>query len=305
MSATSLKNIALILMTIDHIGLYIPGMPIAFRWIGRLSAPVFLFCVLEGIEKTGNRKKYILRLYLFSLAMAFMEAVLNAFILPEHMMDGNIFLVYCAVAAFVCILEWSQEKYHSMKRGVLYIMLWQFIAQVLIILYCVLGLPGGNDKNFPLFRVFTGYIGTWWGNTVFAFGGAILYFFKKDKKKFSACFILMSFIPSFLVQIDFFPVLVGRSMHILEYSAGLPAIFVDLLSQTVRNFIGTFFGLDAIFVINSPWTDLFEKNYQWMMIGALPVFLLYNGQRGKGHKYFYYLYYMLHILCLGVMREIL
>ncbi|MBD5521310.1 MAG: hypothetical protein HDR03_08845 [Lachnospiraceae bacterium] len=46
MSITALKTLSLILMTIDHIGAFIPEMPIAFRWIGRLSAPVFLFCLL-------------------------------------------------------------------------------------------------------------------------------------------------------------------------------------------------------------------------------------------------------------------
>ena len=54
MSITALKTLSLILMTIDHIGAFIPEMPIAFRWIGRLSAPVFLFCLLEGIEKDSN-----------------------------------------------------------------------------------------------------------------------------------------------------------------------------------------------------------------------------------------------------------
>ena len=34
---------------------------------------------------------------------------------------------------------------------------------------------------------------------------------------------------------------------------------------------------------------------QWAMVFALPFMLLYNGERGRGLKYFFYLYYPLHI----------
>lgn len=39
---------------------------------------------------------------------------------------------------------------------------------------------------------------------------------------------------------------------------------------------------------------LFVVDYQWTMILALPIMYLYNGQRGTGHKWFFYAYYLLH-----------
>lgn len=45
MTSTSLKVIALILMLLDHIGQFIPGTPLWLHWLGRLSAPVFMFCM--------------------------------------------------------------------------------------------------------------------------------------------------------------------------------------------------------------------------------------------------------------------
>lgn len=39
---------------------------------------------------------------------------------------------------------------------------------------------------------------------------------------------------------------------------------------------------------------LFVEDYQWTMILALPVMHFYNGQRGAGHKWFFYAYYPLH-----------
>ena len=36
-------------------------------------------------------------------------------------------------------------------------------------------------------------------------------------------------------------------------------------------------------------------NYQWMMIGSLPLMLLYNGRKGKGNGKFFYFFYPAHI----------
>lgn len=58
MTSLSLKITALILMTIDHIGAFIPGMPILFRWLGRLSAPIF-FSVVRGLWISREIEKNI------------------------------------------------------------------------------------------------------------------------------------------------------------------------------------------------------------------------------------------------------
>ena len=47
MSSFGLKILALILMVIDHIAQFLPGMPIWMHWIGRLAAP-FLSIVVSG-----------------------------------------------------------------------------------------------------------------------------------------------------------------------------------------------------------------------------------------------------------------
>ena len=48
MSNTTLKVIATIAMLIDHIFYFFPGIPHVFHWIGRVSAPIFLFCCVLG-----------------------------------------------------------------------------------------------------------------------------------------------------------------------------------------------------------------------------------------------------------------
>ena len=100
-----LKLLALIFMVIDHIGAFIPGTPIWFRYIGRLSAPLFLFCLVWGMEYTRNRTKYILRLFGAAIGMEMFWAIINR--ISELNIDAhhnNIFLTFFCVAVFIELL---------------------------------------------------------------------------------------------------------------------------------------------------------------------------------------------------------
>jgi hypothetical protein len=48
---------------------------------------------------------------------------------------------------------------------------------------------------------------------------------------------------------------------------------------------------------NSP----FSGSAQWLMIFAIILFMLYNGERGKGGKYFFYIFYPVHIYLLYII----
>lgn len=52
MSTSALKWTAFVLMVLDHLGEFFPGqIPLWFRYLGRMSAPLFLFCLAVGMRK--------------------------------------------------------------------------------------------------------------------------------------------------------------------------------------------------------------------------------------------------------------
>lgn len=68
MTAYILKLIAIITMTIDHLGYIVyPGQTSWMNCIGRIAFPIFAFQISEGYTHTHNLKKYFSRLILFAL----------------------------------------------------------------------------------------------------------------------------------------------------------------------------------------------------------------------------------------------
>ena len=72
LSGSSLKVIAIVSMTIDHLGLYMLGGEDAasgsvtyhlMRMVGRLAFPIFAFLLVEGYVHTRDIRKYMMNLF--------------------------------------------------------------------------------------------------------------------------------------------------------------------------------------------------------------------------------------------------
>ena len=59
LSGNQLKLIALIAMTLDHIGAYLLPQHQILRIIGRLALPMYAFLIAEGCHYTRNKLKYL------------------------------------------------------------------------------------------------------------------------------------------------------------------------------------------------------------------------------------------------------
>ncbi len=67
LSSAILQIIAIVAMTIDHIGLYFVPDFAPLRIIGRLAFPLFALLLLEGFRHTHSRPRYFARLLIFGL----------------------------------------------------------------------------------------------------------------------------------------------------------------------------------------------------------------------------------------------
>ena len=99
MSNTTLKVIATIAMLIDHIFYFFPGIPHVFHWIGRVSAPIFLFCCVLGYIYTSNRKGFFLRIYSLSVVVEVMNYFLGIDYLRMNFIR-TILLTICLIFIF-------------------------------------------------------------------------------------------------------------------------------------------------------------------------------------------------------------
>lgn len=102
-----LKIIGLLTMTIDHVGVFLQASGInneltfIFRLIGRISFPLFVFIVIEGIRYTRNFWKYLLRLGILGSLMIASSAVLYQYYNALQFSSPITDLIFIALAIYL------------------------------------------------------------------------------------------------------------------------------------------------------------------------------------------------------------
>lgn len=266
----SLKVLALLLMTLDHIYYYLGGgilpVPHFFTLLGRISAPLFLFAMAEGFSHTHDRKAYLKRLYIASVLMSVGNDLVNSY-LPHpngamiiNGMFATLFLVGLYIWAVELLVESVKEKNRKKTGAALAMFLIPVFSSIAVTLFL------GNTAGVS-------FIGR------------------------MAVRVLSTLIPSpIFVEGSVFWVALGIGFYFLrDKKIGL-SVFYVLMSG--------FFFLSAAGG-GMTYENLFILNDQWFMILSLPFILLYNGQRGRRMKYFFYVYYPLHVYVLVVLARIL
>ncbi len=285
MTSTLLKIIALIFMTIDHIGQFFPASPIWFRWIGRLSAPIFLFVFVYSLSYTKSRKKLLTRLYICNIFMTCIGIFLNSSAILGSIIgefNNNIFGTFFAIALLIMLTEYIRDRRPHWKKFLTGYIALQLITTTVAVLLIFAWL----DPLALAVCQLTANIFLNEGRLYFVLLGIVLYHIKDRKKDLIIYYSVLVFTNSAIILSGIMP----RISDFLSYRS-------DILFEVFERIIGVIGFETVIWDGLSPLYDHFE----WMAIGALPFFLLYNGKKGAGYKYIFYIYYPLHIIILAAL----
>lgn len=104
MSGTFLKFLALLCMTVDHVGMvFFPGQMI-FRQIGRLAFPIFAYMIAEGCHHTHRMGSYLGKMV---IAGAVCQAVYFVFM---DSLYQCVLVTFSLAIALIWLLKRAREK---------------------------------------------------------------------------------------------------------------------------------------------------------------------------------------------------
>lgn len=271
LTAFQIKVIAVIIMTVDHIGAFAFEVPIVARYdgllrsIGRLAAPLFLFLLVQSIHHTRSKHKFLLRLYLAGVCTELFVTAMNlclgeAF---HYFAPGNILFTFFYTALYIVLME----------RAV-----------------CAV-----KARDLRALAVTTALLAVSLVPTLF--GGALFEAIYPAGVSTRVHFLLTglwnTFLPTFYSMdygIGF--VLLGAAMYFAGTKNRQCAVFAGFCLLCM---VGARFAPPEVYMVQSfGFFMTFFDLSQCRMIFALPFMLLYNGERGRSGKWFFYFYYPLH-----------
>lgn len=104
LSGNALKIIALIAMTIDHIGVILYPSIDFLRIIGRISMPIFAYLIAEGCKYTRNKLKHFLTVFILG---ALCQVV---FFVAENSLEMGILIVFSFSILTIYALQYAIER---------------------------------------------------------------------------------------------------------------------------------------------------------------------------------------------------
>ncbi len=292
MSVTNLKRIALAAMVCHYIGAFLPGAPLWLQWIGRLSAPLFFYCMAWSLDKTGDKRLYFKRLYFCSVGMAAFNLILSVIVEKTGLVTAvttNMFASLFAGALFIEFLEYAKRYPKRGKRMLRSFLFWQLaFAGLWAVLYELAGVP------YAFLNLASAAVGsalTCEGAFMYVLMGVAFYYTKEDKKKLSIAYLAICLI--FFVNSAFG--LWGRIFMLL--GSDIMVAIMEILTGLIL--------WGASFRPLFDVSHMLNNDFQWMMIAALPLLLCCNGKKDRSFKYFYYIFYPAHVYMLWFIGTVL
>lgn len=259
LSGTAIKMIALACMVLDHVHYFFEftgKIPVVFSMIGRIAAPLFLFCLAEGFAYTHDRRRFFLRIYLIAAAMSlllFFMTFGGFLVRPDGFFPMN-----GIMSAFVILMviwqgiDWIRARRYL--RGALAVLLpviWPFAVTRMVMRFPALNLPLGlvGTSVLPMWNWLSPDTSM---STMLA--GVVLYLFRENRGLQAAAFAAETMLFDF--------------------------VRIYLALSPMPDFA---------------FSQMFTAYYEWYGILAVIPMLCYNGRRGRGYKKLFYVFYPAHV----------
>lgn len=281
MTTFALKLFALVCMIIDHVASYLPDMPVQMRWIGRIAAPVYVFCLCEGIDHTSNEKKYLLRLYIGSIIMALIQY--------NTTISANIFRTLFIIAINLVMIKNIRKGRMEYKRYYLLFILYQIIT---ITIFAWMYMREQSLLIRRLLPALAGSAAFCEGGIPYVIFGILVYLLKNNKVKLTIGVIIFCAMYALL--------------SLSNITTAISNAIISLSSDPDHTYRIIQYGMFASFNAFRPGVtgkDPFTGQYQWMMVMSIIPILLYNGQKGRSMKWFFYVFYVVHIVILWYISQ--
>lgn len=275
-TSSQLKYIALIAMTIDHIAAYMFEIPIVLmykqelRMLGRISAPIFLFVLIQSVRFTSSRVHLLIRLYIAGIILSISNQVYNIAFGNSlgEIRVGNMFPTLLYTAIYIVLIEKVLCNVTSNK--------------CMALCYCS-------------FAILVGIIPGWLQSWCLKFAE---YFFNNSQYLRFTRELLRAILPD-LLKVDYSIIFVV--MGVCWYFCRKKSEYVGILLL----FSGfCWFGTNFSYRLSDFMPGFFTGN-QYLMCFSAPFIYLYNDKRGESSKYFFYIYYLIHVYVLMCIKQII
>lgn len=275
LTGTQLKLIALVLMVLDHIHYFFGftgAVPEWFSMLGRLPAEMFLFFAVEGFVHTRNRRRYFLRVWGVAAAMGLLQflmtyaGVLNR---PDGFVPANgILLNFVILMVQWQGIDWlCQHRWAKGLAALLLPMVWPFVVSGVIVQLMQSAPLAGNLLLAACYTVAPCWGFILDGGYPYLIGGLLLYALRKTR--------------------------LPRNAQLCLWGVWLFGYYFVFLWLGVASKQPGFI-----------FSQMFTTYYEWYCVFSIPLLMCYNGERGRGLKRLFYLFYPAHVYLLYALSWI-
>ena len=267
-----LKLIAFLLMTLDHVGIFMMSHPdstiqsvgTTFRLLGRLAFPLFVLMLVEGVRHTRSFAKYALRLGIVA------SIVLIAQVIIYYFYDNSVGSAYSPLLDLLCYgtilyLLSRKDKWSILALIPFAVVVGSFAIEIF------------EANSFYNVKWFPNYLRS--GYSIYGLMMALIMYFSYP--------LLQKFFVQFNMDVEDY-----EKGHIFRFYLNVCYVFAVIFSVIVVYLIAKLPNADPFGVNNVGYS------LTWAMMSSF-IILLYNGKRGYDSRWFRvasYLYFPAHLV---------